>query len=375
MSSPNQDRRVDDGGGRSACTTYAPQEAVCRVLRTRDRVGRGERPLRGDAGERERSTVVGERRERRVGLKHDPAVVHLEAARLHESRKASSRHPLRKPVAQITCSAHPRVALESDTRNRDSCSAAQDHRLVHAGPGGYDGVESSRSVAARASCVEAWNAARPRSEDGRGTLSGRRSGSRRQPDDLAAGRERIQPLRCGRHAADPGADPRRVLVGLVRVHRVVHPVGTREPRVAGRHEDVREGAAVEREPAVDRLDPADPLLAEAPVPAGALAHRGRVLEEADARVVAVRQGPQERRRVARAHGLAHGQAGEGRGAEVAVRLRAHAPLPDRRGADAQTSVGSACLRTPRSRRTAHRRAARWRRSRVRPSRYRRSRTA
>src|SRR5581483_9456437 len=63
------------GCGRSACTTYAAEKRAGGVLRARNRVGGGEGPLTGDAGERERSHVVGEVGNRRVGVEHDPAVV------------------------------------------------------------------------------------------------------------------------------------------------------------------------------------------------------------------------------------------------------------------------------------------------------------
>ena len=55
------------------------------VLRARERVRRRIGPLRGGAGERERSRLVRERRDARVGREHDPVVGGLEPVLVDEA--------------------------------------------------------------------------------------------------------------------------------------------------------------------------------------------------------------------------------------------------------------------------------------------------
>jgi hypothetical protein len=101
--------------------------------------------------------------------------------------------------------------------------------------------------------------------------------------------------------------------------------------VAGRDEDVRERpVAVDREAAVDRLDARDAARAEARVPPAPSAYLVGVREEVgDRRVVAVRDGREERPRVAAPDRGAHGEPGKRRRREMAVGLRAHPLLANR----------------------------------------------
>ena len=70
---------------------------------------------------------------------------------------------------------------------RRPSDAALIRGLSQSGPGGKDGEASSCSFVARSSAFSAWKEARPRFEKyGRGTFSGRRSGSRRRIEITSA---------------------------------------------------------------------------------------------------------------------------------------------------------------------------------------------
>ena len=105
--------------------------------------------------------------------------------------------------------------------------------------------------------------------------------------------------------------------------------------MTGRDEHVAERRAVDGEPVVDRCDAVDPLAAEALFPAApAHAPTRRAQEILDARVVAIRDGRNERRHRQCARGFANREPGERRCRDVAVGLGAHALLADRRGPSA-----------------------------------------
>src|SRR5581483_6990026 len=105
------------------------------------------------------------------------------------TRSASSgsfRNPRKNPVAQITWVSRPDRCAGLATRKRPA-SIADSTGSSHSRPGGYDGAERSRSTPARRTGAVRWNPARPRFEkNGRGALSGRRSGGRRRIDVTSA---------------------------------------------------------------------------------------------------------------------------------------------------------------------------------------------
>ena len=194
---------------------------------TGDRVGGGERPLAGDAGERERARLVGQRGDGRVGGEHDPALVGLERRERRPGPKATCPAASRAGTRSHRSPARPRSTV-SETRNGTRPGPLE--RLVPLAAGRVGRLRRSRSSAARSSGAGAWNPARPRFEkSGRGALSGRRAargGGRRPP---RAGSERVQPFRRGRHAGADDRHPSRVLVRLVRVHTASRSRRTREP--------------------------------------------------------------------------------------------------------------------------------------------------
>ena len=132
--------RVEPASQRVRHACHPPQEAVRRVLRADERVGRRIGPLRGDAGERERALVVGERRARCSPAR---ARSSRRASRARARRRAAraagrARKPRLKPVAQMTCSA---PFTSAATRNR---VAGALERLVPGAAGRIRGREQRR---------------------------------------------------------------------------------------------------------------------------------------------------------------------------------------------------------------------------------------
>ena len=163
---PAAARRAATRGVLSACTTCAdpPEECVADVPGAGERVGCGERPLRGRAGERERPRLVGQRRHRRVGIEHDPVVGRLELVLVDErgeqriGARSRAGSPSRRSPARLPFT-------DGSTRNRPS-AAARASGSSNCRPGGYDGASSARRRAARspgAETVERREAARARS--------------------------------------------------------------------------------------------------------------------------------------------------------------------------------------------------------------------
>ncbi len=106
--------------------------------------------------------------------------------------------------------------------------------------------------------------------------------------------------------------------------------------MAERQQDVREGAvAVELEAVVGGRDPCDPGEHDAVVPSARLAQPLDVCEELpDARVITVERGRDERGGRKALQRRANGKAGERRRQTMAVALRTHPLLADRRRARA-----------------------------------------
>src|SRR5439155_17097530 len=84
---PAAPRRGGTRGVPSACTTYPPQKRARGVLRAGDRVARRERPLAGDARDRQRARRVAERCDRRVWIEDEPPPPRRQALLLDETRE------------------------------------------------------------------------------------------------------------------------------------------------------------------------------------------------------------------------------------------------------------------------------------------------
>ena len=203
-------RRGATGCGLSACTTYAAGERTRSVLGPGDRVGGGERPLRRDACDRERSAVVRQCRE--------PSSRGRARGTGRASRGRGQRRGRRgaRPRASPCGSLSPRSPGSPAAARRRP--GRRHPTRVPAGTTAAPG----RAAPRRARPARGGGTpARPRFEKyARGTLSGRRSGSRRRIETTSdAGRERVSPLRRRGHPGADDRDLRRVLVRLVRVHR------------------------------------------------------------------------------------------------------------------------------------------------------------
>ena len=172
----------------------------------------------------------------------------------------SCRKPLRKPVAQITCSA---PFSSGSTRKRPS-RAARSIGSSHSRPGGYDGAQKVR----RSSRALPGGVARKRGE---AALREERPRHVQRPaerlaaadrDDLGAGGKRVPPLGRRGHAGADHGDRRGVLVRLVGVDdpRVgLELRREREPWMPRREQNVPEGAVtVDGEAAPSTPDALDP---------------------------------------------------------------------------------------------------------------------
>ena len=131
------------------------------------------------SGERSRRSVSAGHRP--VGLEHDPPVGRLEPVLARRAAPAAgrARKPRRKPVAQID------LLRPVDARaRRGSARPATPARAARpsARPGGYDGASSGPARAARSSAPVGGSREPAPREERRGTLSGRRSGSRRRTE-------------------------------------------------------------------------------------------------------------------------------------------------------------------------------------------------
>ena len=296
------------------------------------------------------------------GVEHDPAVVRLELVRRRRAARAAGRRAKPRGSRSRRSPARRRSATELDAEAALALGLRE--RLVPRGARRDRTAPTARGASPRAARRRARGTpARPRFEkNGRGTLSGRRSGSRRRTETTSA--PAASAFSHSVAAAMPGADdrdPRRVLVRLVGVHGARVVGGRARPGWPGRDEHVRERPfAVELEAAVDGARSARPAAARS---SGSQPLRSRtslgVREEVlDARVVAVRDGRDERPQRAGALRLAHREPRERRGGEVPVGLRAHPPLADRRRAPApRPRSGPRASRRPRSRPGRARRAA------------------
>ena len=196
-----------------------------------------------------------------VGIEHDPVVGRLEPVLVDERARAADRagsragSPSRRSPARLPFT-------DGSTRNRPSAPRARAARPT-ARPGGYDGASSARRRASARSAPSRWKRARPRAEKySRGTLSGRRTGSRRRTETTSA------PAASAFSHSVAAAMPApttvtldRVLVRLVRVDdaRVAAQLLRHvQPRMTGREQHVPEDAVpVELEAAVDRAHALD----------------------------------------------------------------------------------------------------------------------
>ena len=237
------------------------------------------------------------------------------------ARSGSCRKPLRKPVAQMTCSA---PFSSGSTRKRPS-RAARSSGSSHSRPGGYEGAEKRRR-----SCGALG--ARRGAERGEAALREERPRHvERAPhrlaaadgDDLGAGGERVSPLGRRGHAGADHRDPRRVLVRLVGVDdprdRPRARPAAASPGCPGASRTWRKvPCPSSAKPSVDGAHALDTLEPEALVPAAARAQLVDVPEElVDGRSVPVADAQQERRqrraavrpRARRAPGTSSGSSG------------------------------------------------------------------
>src|SRR5919197_3774540 len=104
-------RRVATRTGPLACTTclHPSQEAARHVFHSDERVGRGVRPRRWRARERERPRLVAECVDRRVGRKGDPAPLGLEVVLVDES---TEQHVLLESAPEAGCADDLRLSVE-----------------------------------------------------------------------------------------------------------------------------------------------------------------------------------------------------------------------------------------------------------------------
>ena len=234
--------------GLSACTTSPSPVAGSRARRTSRPTSvsaAGKAHCAGTPASASVRAVVGELRHRRVRVEHDP-----------RSDGVAGRARRRAGASSGSCSESAQEAGRADDllgpvdgsldRNRPSRAAAA-IGSSHCRPGGYDGgraaAEEAGAVGRRS--TRGMRRGRGAVKSGRGTFSGRRSGSRRRTETTAApAASAFSHSVAAAMPAPTTVTSSRVLVRLVRVHgaRVVRQLdGT--PGPGGRARPARAGTA------------------------------------------------------------------------------------------------------------------------------------
>ena len=290
----------------------------------------------------------------RVGREHETAVGGLEPVLLDEA-------PQQRIVLDAVEEAGRADApgrRRSPRLRRGTGPPARESGSSHARPGGYDGASNLAQRAQRAAPAarDGTRRARAASGYGRGTFSGRRTGSRRRTEiTVEPGVERVQPLRRrGEPRADDADRCRRS-----RAARTSEPrAGRRAAPPAPRAPDDRSRRARARTTPCPSSSKPPATGRSRSIRAGTTrcSSRCRIAQLLDVRRGSpAPSGGSGRRRCARSGTtraprarLAHGEPGKRRRQAVAVALGAHVRLPDRRRTRAATPPPDPRIRSPKT---------------------------
>ena len=306
------------------------------VLRARERVGGRERPL---ARRRRRARACASSSVSAGTVESGASTIQpscVSSSCSSTSRRAAGRAAKPAPEAGR---ADDLLGSRSPGARRGTVPRARAARAARPTRGPAGTTERAARAAGRALLVrERVEAASPRCEkSGRGTLSGRRTGSRRRTETTSRPPRARSATRSPPPCPAPTTSTSRVLVRLVGVHgarvgrsssghaRPGWPVATRTCRNGP-------SPSSSKPPSTARMRSTRCARKLCSQPLRARTRSTCARNSVDRRVVAVATRRDERPGRARRRRVAHRQAGERRRQAVAVALGAHPPLPDRLGA-------------------------------------------